>query len=362
MNIEFDNNKKFDLMIPSSLSWIRLVAVILVFAGHSKIHLGGGQGAIFFLVISGYTFTRYFLKEWEQSAIINFARFYNKRFWKIIPALYAVVLFNVLIKYYFDKPIDFHHVLSVITFSSNYYNALHGHPNTGFAHFWTTSMLIQFYLLWPVVFQYFMRKFSTRNGLSWFLISVVIMVIVYRTILSIFHLSSESYIYNSFETRLDALAIGALLALNIDLDFFKKKLSFFEHFKFLQLSFTLLLIALVGFFPIALRDSIGFSLHAFLICIFIIQLTKLTDTPYRTNLLSNVYLSSISYWFYLIHPWGIAIGEHFHTNKINQVIIGGLIILIFTSFIFLIKERFSHKFNWVLNQPSFRKFYLKNQF
>ena len=175
-----------------------------------------------------------------------------------------------------------------------------------------------------------MKFSSARKKLSWFLVGVILSVIIYRTLLTMFHLSSETYIYNSLESRVDAIALGALLALNIDLKFFEKFKNNFKLFKVPKLIITILLIALMGTIPIAIRDTIGFSVHAFLFCLLIIQLLQWdnSNSPSSTPGLFNAKsLGSISYWFYLLHPWGISLGEHLKLTRNLQVSIGGLIFL-----------------------------------
>jgi peptidoglycan/LPS O-acetylase OafA/YrhL len=75
---------------------------------------------------------------------------------------------------------------------------------------WSLAIEEQFYLLWPAVLLWILvsRKNAGR-ALAFFILGVW----VHRAILFVgFHVS-YGYIYNAFDTRIDALMIGSLLAI-----------------------------------------------------------------------------------------------------------------------------------------------------
>ncbi|MBC7427349.1 MAG: acyltransferase [Bacteriovorax sp.] len=334
------HEENHSLMIPAAMPWLRLIAIFLVFTGHSELGFGRGQGSVFFLVLSGYTFTRFFIKEWGQTGTLQIKIFIKKRFTKIIPALYAVVLINVLIKLFFHRVIDYSQVASVLTFTCNYYNAFHDHTNTGFSHFWTVSMMIQFYIVWPLLFIYLAGKTKSRFQMTSILSLIVLTVIFYRTFLVCTHLGSDAYIYNAFETRIDSFLIGAIFAININHRYFQKVREYAVMFKWTFIP-VIVSIALMSELPLPLRNSFGFDLHSILIGLLIVQLSafgqKLTKTPefiFQTELLGE-----ITYWFYLLHPWGIYAGKALHTNAYIQVISGGFFILGSLTILCLVKKR-----------------------
>ncbi len=316
------------LSIPGALSWLRLLAVILVFTGHSPIRFGSGQGSVFFLVLSGYTFTRIFLREWSLTGTVNVSNFIKRRSSKIIPALYIVVFLNILIKWLFHKSINYSHVISVLTFTANYFNAFNDHPNSGFSHFWTVSMMMQFYILWPILFIFLMKKFRSQFQVTIYLLVLVISIIFYRSLMMLIHPESNAYIYNALETRFDSFIIGALFALNINHPYILRIKNFVTTFKWSILP-SFLAIACMSILPLTFRNSIGFDLHSVLIGILIIQLSAFDHIfSYTTGMVfSTELLGEMTYWFYLMHPWGVFIGKFINANPYVQVTCGGIILL-----------------------------------
>lgn len=67
-------------------------------------------------------------------------------------------------------------------------------------------------------------------------------------------------------------------------------------------------------------NSVGFDLHATLIGIFIVQLEALDELSFGIFNHSEL-LSDVTYWFYLLHPWGNTLGEMMKLNPYAQFFI-----------------------------------------
>lgn len=311
------------LRLPDALPWLRLLAVILVFTGHSQLRAGCGQGSIFFLVLSGYTFTRIFIKEWTQNEKLNYRRFLGRRLNKIAPALLIVLALNVLIQVIIDHPVNISQVLSVATFTTNYYNAFHDHPNNGLSHLWTISALMQFYVLWPLLFTLLVRACHSLYTITIYLSLTILAVVLYRSVLVCLDLAPSAYIYNSLETRVDCILIGAIFAFNVEHPCMQKMRAMVLKYKW-TLALTIVAITSMSFLPIIVRNTVGFDVHAALFGILLIQLGAIQSSwPAPEALLTDV-----SYWFYLLHPWGNSIGKYLPLNPYGQVFFGGLILLL----------------------------------
>nr|BDT28947.1 acyltransferase [Bacteriovorax sp. HI3] len=337
MNAKVNPLPDIPLRLPPVLSWLRLLAVLLVFSGHSKTLFGRGHGAIFFMVLSGYTFTRFFIKEWSETGKIRIRRFLSKRLSKLVPALLIVLAINLVIKIWHHHPVDETQFLSVATFTTNYFNALNGHPNNGLAHLWTLSLVMQFYLVWPFVFLLLVNYCHSLKEITIALSLAILAVITYRSVLLYFGLATNAYIFNSFETRVDCFLIGALFAFNIECSLFQKIRQLAFKYK-LSVFMTMVVITLMTSLPLIMRNSFGFDLHAFLIGLFIVQLGALDDLSFGILGHSEL-LSDITYWFYLLHPWGNTLGDMMKMNPYAQFLFGGTILLMcVTLFCYTLKE------------------------
>ena len=75
---------------------LRAVAVLAVVLHHLSASLvpGGYVGVDVFFVISGYLITRIISREMEEGTF-TFVRFYERRAWRIFPALYSMLNLNL---------------------------------------------------------------------------------------------------------------------------------------------------------------------------------------------------------------------------------------------------------------------------
>lgn len=292
------------------------------------------------MVLCGYTFTRFFIKEWAESGKLRIRRFLNKRFSKLTPALLIVIGFNIAMKIILDHPFSFSQVISVMTYTTNYYNAFNGHPNNGLAHLWTLSMIMQFYILWPFLFLYLIKKSNSLFDINRYLSFLIAAVIIYRSTLVIFDLAPKAYIYNAFETRFDCFLIGAFFAFNIEHHFMQKIRSLVLKYKW-SIFLVVLSIASMTIIPTIFRNTIGFDLHSILIGVLIVQLGAIDMSSSIPSYSES--LGEVTYWFYLLHPWGDSIGRHLKMNPYAQVFFGGTILLMAITLLCYFKNSYQLK-------------------
>lgn len=101
---------------------------------------------------------------------------------------------------------------------------------------------------------------------------------------------------------------------------------------------TILVITSMTSMSQLVGNSVGFDLHATLIGIFIVQLEALDELSFGIFNHSEL-LSDVTYWFYLLHPWGNTLGEMMKMNPYAQFLFGGTILLIcVTLFCYTMKE------------------------
>ena len=85
---------------------LRAISVILVFFYHLKIDLfkNGYLGVDIFFVISGFVITKNLYEEFKEKKEINFLNFYKKRFKRIFPVLFFILIIVFLFYKFYGPP------------------------------------------------------------------------------------------------------------------------------------------------------------------------------------------------------------------------------------------------------------------
>jgi len=248
------------------------------------------------------------LKENDRTGGISIRGFYVRRALRIFPAFYCFWFGTVALLALTGRRIDWPHALSAFFYTSNYYQGLVKPADSFVSHTWSLAIEEQFYLLWPGLF-YLLRKDLKR--LSMAVACIIAGAWIWRSVLQFALRTDQSYIYRAFETRIDHLMIGCLLALLLHrgaLDGVFQKLC--RHVLAPMFSVVLLAIS-AGFFgrSSGYRDSIGFIVEPLLVAVLLVQLIYFSSSPQWKWLNSGVlrWLGRISYSLYLyqqisLHP------------------------------------------------------------
>jgi peptidoglycan/LPS O-acetylase OafA/YrhL len=206
-----------------ALDGLRGIAILLVLihnAGHFGAHPSGPfwvaaligaigwVGVQLFFVLSGFLITTKLLA--TQGAPNYFSVFFGRRVLRIFPLYYAALIVGLLVVPAItqqppggETPAS--HQIWLWTFLLNWSHPL-GLPAYGFPHFWSLAVEEQFYLLWPfVVYR------ATHSTLARVCYALIVAALVIRTALAL-NGASEDMIYEFTVCRMDALAMGALLA------------------------------------------------------------------------------------------------------------------------------------------------------
>ena len=164
----------------------------------------GPLGVRVFFVISGYLITHLLLTELARSHGIHLARFYFRRTVRIFTPYYVLILAAVLMERAGWLTLTAGDVGHAVTYTMNYFPA----RSWGLGHTWSLAVEEQFYLLWPAGLLLLGRK----RGLT---LAAILLAVCPLIRLAYFYLAPsliEEEIGYRFETVVDALAIGALLA------------------------------------------------------------------------------------------------------------------------------------------------------
>jgi peptidoglycan/LPS O-acetylase OafA/YrhL len=177
----------------------------------------GYVGVTIFFVLSGFLITHLLVQEFVISRRIGLGAFYTRRAVRLLPALTLCVLLLVAISRSLHFP-RHEIVVAALAVGAYIFNFVAEHRPvsqplgvSGWGHLWSLSVEEQYYLVGPIVLVLLLRRFTQRT-IMWLLIVAAVAVSVWRTHL---WLGGASFfrLYLMTDTRVDALLIGAALAL-----------------------------------------------------------------------------------------------------------------------------------------------------
>ncbi|HTH96420.1 MAG TPA: acyltransferase family protein [Stellaceae bacterium] len=171
------------LYFRTDIDGLRAVAIVLVVLYHAFPALcpGGFIGVDVFFVISGYLITSILLREIEQGHF-SVLQFYARRFRRIVPALFVVMLSVWGIGWLILLPDELkslgRHIIDGAGFVSNmlllhetgYFDA--PADSKPLLHLWSLAIEEQYYIIWPLLLL-LMRRVSGRH-LGWSLATLFI--------------------------------------------------------------------------------------------------------------------------------------------------------------------------------------------
>ena len=214
-----------------NLDALRFLAFLVVFVSHIVLFLGyegkgtlfnkykniflaqGDLGVSFFFVLSGFLITFFLFSEKDKNGFISFYNFYIKKFLRIFPVYFLVVLLGFFVIYPLVLKSGFYFPFSSIApiktlpwyllFIVNFKMAFSSVNSLVLAVLWAVSVEVQFYIVWPILVSYL----SLKNILRFILILISISFL-YR----FFYYDNYNIVkYSTFSVMSD-LAIGALVA------------------------------------------------------------------------------------------------------------------------------------------------------
>jgi peptidoglycan/LPS O-acetylase OafA/YrhL len=159
----------------------------------------------------------------------------------------------------------------------------------------------QFYLLWPCLFLIFRKRIPNLIRLLLVLIPVLW---TYRIFLEL-HGVADEYLYTAFETRVDAILVGCVLALLVHGSTGKDFVYEMRRARYLPIPLIGLAISIYFGISHFYRYTAGFIIDPVLVALLIGQLTQLRGLKWM-DAKPISYLGRISYSTYLyqqiVHP------------------------------------------------------------
>ena len=348
-------DNKVKLSYYKELDGVRAIAILMVMFFHffsdfdtpgniyqflKQIALKGETGVTLFFVLSGFLITRILLSTRESKNY--FYNFFVRRSLRIFPLYYLFLVIYYLTPLFFGDPIpDFGLQIYYWIYLQDF-AVTFGWKSEGPGQFWSLAVEEHFYLVWPFLIYYLKEK-----AIIFWIAVIIVTSFILRIYLSEYYTLTHHFTF----TRMDDLAIGAILAIIEYRGFVKRN----------NAIYFLLVLVLVNIFwflkpyfshPVAdsivsLQTSISFcSLVGFVIC--------LNEDNWLKKLLSQtplIYTGKVSYGLYVFHPFCFKLFEIFLNTKfwaVNLIgslvftyIIASLSYYYFEAYFLKLKERYS---------------------
>jgi peptidoglycan/LPS O-acetylase OafA/YrhL len=201
---------------------LRAIAVTLVMIFHTTRteFAGGWIGVDIFFVLSGFLITSILAREFDDTSSIKFGQFYIRRALRLFPALALMLALYAAIVLPFTTDFSryFEAIIAAAFYGMNWIRAFQIDAEGHIGHTWSLAVEEQFYLVWPLVLIFAMKRGGRPLAFK-VALALVAAVAIWRM-----YLTESGAVpirtYAGFDTRADALFIGcafALISLSSDL-------------------------------------------------------------------------------------------------------------------------------------------------
>lgn len=290
-----------------SLDGLRAVAVMFVILFHMNVrYVPYGRGVLTFFVLSGFLITWMLLNESEKYGNVSIRNFYVRRVLRIFPAFYLFLIVQFTVQWVQQGHPSgrvLGDYLSLFTYTSNYRFALAPGVRHPAIHSWALAIEEQFYLLWPWLFVAFRKDL---RKLSYILIGMIAFADIYRVVLFFHFHAGETWMNFAFDTRIDHLLVGCLLAILLKrgvLTRFWNLLVARTWVSLISLAVAVLSMALAYKFHLPYRYGVGFAVDPLITAVLLVQAVALWDSWVWgwLNWRGVRYVGQISYAVFLYH-------------------------------------------------------------
>lgn len=205
-----------------ALDGVRGVAVlsVLVFHALPTIVSGGFLGVDIFFALSGYLITGLLLSEYEKKGSIDIKQFFAKRWFRLMPALLAVLLVYGIALWLFSPTATLKNqgvdILTALFYATNWVRVSTLNAPTDLGHTWSLAVEAQFYLVWPFLLWALLRTLGIGFRLLLVIVAMALLSAGVRWLL-VSQGADVSRVYNGSDVRAETLMWGAALAVWIKL-------------------------------------------------------------------------------------------------------------------------------------------------
>ena len=305
----------------SDIDGLRAFAVLSVIFYHAGFaSFGGGYlGVDIFFVISGYLISNIIVSD-VSNGNFAFARFYERRIRRIVPALLFTILWCFPVSWLFLSPVDFKdYSQSIVASLGSASNFLFWHEADYFdtstklkplIHTWSLAIEEQFYFIYPPLVVIILRFFKNRLAI---VLSLLLLVSLIAAHISTIYFQDTSFYL--LHTRAWELLAGAWIGY-FSLQSPVKLRSAHVYFQFVG---VLLLIIPVLFYGEETHHP-GLATTIPVLGAMILLLYGASESPLR-RLFSNrfsVGVGLISYSLYLVHQPVFSFANHLSIAELTR--------------------------------------------
>ena len=158
-----------------ALDGLRGAAVLSVLLYHTGVLRGGWIGVDTFFVLSGYLITSLLLAEHDRTGGIALKAFWGRRARRLLPALFLLLagvgLFAALVATAEARSVIRQDLWGALTYGSNWLDIVRGSgywqtftQPSPLAHIWSLAIEEQFYVVWPLVAWWALRRGGARTA------------------------------------------------------------------------------------------------------------------------------------------------------------------------------------------------------
>ena len=321
---------------------ISVIAVIFYHAGFTWMS-GGFFGVEVFFVVSGFLITSLLIGEDQSQGSINLREFWIRRARRLLPALFTMLaVIGLWVIFFGHQHVSAfrHDVLPGIFYFSNWWQIFgSGTPYFGLAnppllrHLWSLAVEEQWYLIWPVVAIFFIRKSPKpehRRKMALVLTALAFLIWIV-TLIASFGANEDrlNFLYLSTTARFGGLLIGAAAAFWVTSRPEGSRTPLWLSRLVLPASILLLL----SFIPFHVNSLLtyrgGLAVVAIFSAVIVIEVTLNARSQIR-GLLSTKWLVAIgtrSYGLYLWHwPMFVAFGVQQNRARILPALVLAIIL------------------------------------
>ena len=206
----------FHLSYIPALDGMRGFAVLLVVLFHSKFINGGYFGVDIFFVLSGFLITSLIIREWTITDNVDLRKFYLRRVRRLSPALIAVLVAACLYEtLYFPYPgVEniFIRSFYALSYFANWVWAFQPSENPlgSLNGLWSLSIEEQFYIIWPAILIFFLRRRISLTFIAILLLLTLTAAVGHRYLL--WEAGAHSFrLYAGTDSHADPILIGCLI-------------------------------------------------------------------------------------------------------------------------------------------------------
>ena len=349
-------DKKIKLSYYTELDGVRAIAILMVMFFHffsdfetngsifqflKRLALKGETGVTLFFVLSGFLITRILLSTRDSKNY--FYNFFVRRSLRIFPLYYLFLVIYYLTPLFFGGSIpefglQIYYWIYLQDFSTTF-----GWKSEGPGQFWSLAVEEHFYLVWPFLI-YYLRERAISFWIG--------VIIVTSFILRIYMSRHYPLIHHFTFTRMDDLAIGAILALLEYHGFVKRRNAIYFLLLLIPVNMVWILNRFVG--P-SIADSLSFLQTSISFCSLIGFVICLQEGNWLKKILTQaplIYTGKVSYGLYVFHPFCFKLFEIFFITKywvvnllgslVFTYIIASLSYYFFESYFLKLKEYFNN--------------------